>query len=77
MDPRQLDELSRTERLALLRFDQRQRWQRGDCALVEYYLEEFPYINRSSPNHSGPGRLLFKGNARRCDNVTPTSRGKS
>jgi hypothetical protein len=44
MDLRQLDELSRTERLALLRLDQRQHWQRGDCILVESYLEQLPAL---------------------------------
>jgi hypothetical protein len=44
MDLRQLEDLSRTERLALLRFDQRQRWQQGDCVLVESYLERFPAL---------------------------------
>jgi hypothetical protein len=44
MDLRQLDELDRTERLAWVRFDQRRRWQQGDCVLVESYLERFPAL---------------------------------
>src|SRR5262249_27302149 len=40
----QFDELTAAQRVGLLRVDQRERWQTGECILAEAYLASYPAV---------------------------------